>query len=257
MIRVTLALFALVMVGGCTCSGCHSSPSPVDAGQALEASIPAPREQEPAKQLAAVDTEPVDAAVTDSEPPSGDIPSEVSENAPPTAELIAAFESDCGHQVDVVYEDMTGQTDAGECEARVFEQNCSPDQFGCWDRSEKCRDACAEPCRSCEAACTNHCETCKRSCDAGTCMTSCATARNDCRIACLRRLDTCRTKDCQVELDGCESDAEKRTREQCPHCDELRECQQAAYEKNEDPAACAKQFSDDAVECLEWCSPGQ
>jgi hypothetical protein len=246
--RSLILAAAFAALTGCTCSGCHPA-AVVDAGQAaLEVTAP---------DAGATEVALAEDAGEEDEAEGDALPPEIAENPQDEQALIAAFARDCNHQVNVEFEDMNGTNDAGECSARAFDQNCSPDRFGCWDASEKCRDDCANPCQTCEAKCGSSCEACKTQCDGGDCLTTCAVGRNDCRISCLHRLQTCRSTDCQRELDACDADAQKRTTEQCPQCDELRDCLLAAMEASTEPAKCAAKFPRNAAECLEWCSPNQ
>ena len=244
--RLLLWLSALFVLSSCTCGGCQRSPSaPINAGPAVTATTLA------TSAVPAATTEPTDGAIA--------LPSEVTENAPSTEALIAAFTADCHHHVTLTFEDMDGtHPDAGECDARMFDQNCSPDTFGCWEGVEQCRDACADPCHTCQSVCADRCDSCKSQCNgAAACITACATSRVDCRVQCLGRLETCRTTTCDAAMSRCEAEAQVRLKRLCPDCDAITSCQLEASERDQDAKHCAAKFPHNAAECLDWCTPGE
>jgi hypothetical protein len=242
--RTLCVALVTLCLSACTCS---------------EKVAPAPAPVVAAVAVAVVDAGPVDAGAPVVDEDAGEdagprMTYEAEQGSPPDEALLALYAANCHANVDLSFEDMDGSQDAGECEARMFDQNCAPDIFGCWDNAEKCRDACAKPCHVCQGACGTTCDACKARCDGGACVQECAKDRLQCRRTCLYSLQTCRTTTCDGVMAKCEADADARKQKLCPDCDALHTCLDEAFEKKTPPERCLKRFPKNGKECLEWCT---
>ncbi|MFT3841665.1 MAG: hypothetical protein QM723_32045 [Myxococcaceae bacterium] len=177
-------------------------------------------------------------------------------------ELNAAFIVDCHHVVTVTVDGPQGDEQKPECEARDFDQNCSPDMFGCWDGLQKCKDACSKPCGKCQSDCADSCDGCKAKCSGDVdCISRCGVARLTCRTTCLASLNTCRDTTCEAESKTCEEKAEAQLKKDCPDCEGLRTCLTEAMEKGvtdykATQDGCLKKFPKADRKCVELCDPG-
>lgn len=165
---------------------------------------------------------------------------------------VQAYLRDCHHvfPFDSEY-DVAGDA-TNECLAREFDQNCSPDLYGCYDAGETCRDACGKPCDACQDACAGVCDDCVEDCSgkSKTCKHPCAVKRADCRTTCLDAKQACESA-CGTQESTCYEDAEKKKAKLCPRCSEIGACLMDGS-----PEQCKKQIPSPS-ECFEWCSPGQ
>jgi hypothetical protein len=248
--RLLVLALLVVFAPACSCGGCTQKSAPVpDAGgvAAVTASLVVD-----AGETDAV----VDAEATVEPAPSGDeLPYEVKEGSPAPEAIVAAYLADCHADIKVTWEDMDGTETKVDCDALAFDQNCSPDKFGCWGTVETCRAGCADPCHVCQTKCGSACDDCKTSCDGGSCLTKCAEQRASCRTTCLYAVQKCRADTCNANYDKCEKDADERTNTQCPECSAIRECITTRLNEGKPTDDCLP--AGNAKECLEWCSPDQ
>ncbi len=238
-----LAWVVMVLISSsCSCGGCRpAAPTPVpDAGAAARVERDAGA---PSVAVAAADDALLD----------GGLPWEASQNPPSPEALVAAYLADCHARVEVEFDDMDGPRKSVDCEALAFDQNCSPDVFGCWTGVEACKAGCAAPCNDCQAACADTCDGCKTGCDGGACATACAQSRVACRTRCLFALQDCRATTCSGAYEKCEADANARRERLCPDCAAITTC---LGERHWDGGAAVDCLTEGNIaECLEWCSP--
>lgn len=137
--------------------------------------------------------------------------------APTDAQLASFFDRGCGNAVTVDIDMMGSPEVQSACIARDFNQNCSPDKFGCDAAEEKCLDRCAAPCESCELSCASTCGGCKDKCgDDLLCRHACSQSRGTCHKACVSRATSCRTSGaCGREHTACVERAAKRKADEC------------------------------------------
>jgi hypothetical protein len=176
------------------------------------------------------------------------------------AALERAYLADCNHVNVIELEDMEGEKKGDECVLREFDQNCAPDIFGCWNKNQACRDACAKPCSDCQAACTTACGGCKSACagkpDADPCKQACAVKRADCREKCVARLTQCRENDCSKVEDDCQKEGIARRDKECgKDCAAFEGCIEKVLGGEGDEKGCIAKFPSFSQKCREWCSP--
>ncbi len=182
--------------------------------------------------------------------------SKATQALPKLSEPAQAYLADCHHR----FKQKSEETEevADECLFREFDQNCSPDPSGCWDKGQACRDACGKPCESCDDTCAGGCDGCMGKCaaDDDACRHACAQARVGCRDACLAARDKCSNDDCSKAEEECNT-AHLALREQkCPRCEQINACMNEALEKGGDrepQAICRPKFKREPAECFEWC----
>jgi hypothetical protein len=207
-------------------------------------------------------TEPTEAQPAKAETPPA--PPEDPDDEAPTREILErAYLADCSYSHETSVDDPSteGGTKKGdECVVREFEQNCAPDRFGCWDKAETCKNACAKPCSDCQTKCASSCNDCKATCkgkpNADACMKGCASSRADCRNGCIQSLAECRSKSCEkMEID-CMTAGETQVKKECGEaCDGYRACIEASFGGDGDEASCKKKFPKLSEKCREWCVP--
>lgn len=169
-----------------------------------------------------------------------------------TDAVVAAYLEDCAAVFGVEDDVSDGSDD--ECTWREFDQNCSPDTFGCFDQAERCKDACQPRCVGCQAACAGTCEDCKSACDGKgpACARTCAEKRAACRDTCLGQKGTC--EGACVDAEGeCYREGQKKRTEKCPRCSELNDCEYRKMSEGKEREDCLKEFPDHAPECLDLC----
>lgn len=189
--------------------------------------------------------------------PPAAAPSAGAPTSPPLGvDLVAAFTESCAYEVLAPFEGVDGPGTAPECVAQDFDQNCAPDQLGCWTAYEGCRTGCDTGCTGCAAACTRGCEDCKTACagraDGGACVRACATSRLLCRDTCMAMRTGCREAACPEAMTRCEADGAARRDRECTECAAFAACVNA---HTTDPGVCDRQFARMGAWCLGACQP--
>lgn len=240
--RLALALLTAFLVA-CACGSFGDEPTaeptvPVPAAEVLPvppaAAPPPPAPAEPAPALAV-------GAVT-------------------REAAVAAYLGDC--HATFVDPAAAQDPDAGvseECAYLEFDQNCSPDPSGCWDKGQACEAGCTDSCGTCQSTCAGVCDGCKAGCgEDATCLHTCADARATCRDACLSSKSDCVLRVCPAAEEACSSAFATLRAERCPDCDAISQCLIDSWNNaNADgQQACAAKFPADAPECVSWCDPG-
>lgn len=155
--------------------------------------------------------------------------------APTADQLIAFFGRDCAGVVTVDVDEMGMPAPRPACGARDFEQNCSPDRYGCEALGEACLDRCAQPCMGCQSTCATACDGCKSKCKGELlCLRGCAQSRSTCHSKCLTLSQTCRDSGCSSVVATCEERAVERMATECGDaCGALKACQEQLYSPGE------------------------
>lgn len=192
-------------------------------------------------------------------PPSAPLPPMAPAHVVSHAEAVAAYEADCHHRFaapETADFDVTGD-DLEECAFVDFDQNCSPDPSGCWDRGQACVGDCSTVCTGCQTTCAGTCDDCKAACQGNpSCVHACAESRATCRETCVSAKATCTGNICPGTESACYAAFEKTRAEKCPDCEGLRACVEAGWSNGTDSRAeCPPKFPNNPPECLEWCAP--
>ncbi|MFO0726186.1 MAG: hypothetical protein U1E65_20550 [Myxococcota bacterium] len=183
---------------------------------------------------------------------------ETSTLGPSRDSLIASYQKSCSFIPKVMMYSMEGPEETTACEAVAFEQNCSPDFFGCWDKRSACRDGCKKPCTDCQASASGACDKCKAACKDEACTKSCAEARADAYLRCVRAMEDCRDTRCPADEERCMKAGAERVKKVCgATCEAYKSCitshneiDQTVYE------GCQKKFPKLSEDCQRWCDPG-
>ncbi len=172
----------------------------------------------------------------------------------PVSTEVDAYLADCHHVFPAEHEVDQGGDD--ECTALNYDQNCSPDPSGCWDKGQSCIEDCGDPCTSCQDECGDSCDSCKSTCDGNKkCETQCAQNRAECRDSCLANKAKCAESTCVDQQKRCYDKFEGKVDKACPDCDAIRQCIIDAWNEEADwRDACKKPGN--RSECMEWCMPG-
>ena len=135
----------------------------------------------------------------------------------PHADLVAAFEADCGFVPEVSFDDLMGPQRQSACHALEFDQMCAPDTTGCWGEHERCKEACGTPCDGCSATCAGSCRDCNAACaGAGPeCKHACAESRATCHEGCATTRKECMDVACSAAYDTCAKAYEDRVASEC------------------------------------------
>jgi hypothetical protein len=171
------------------------------------------------------------------------------------SEEAAAYFADCGHRFQVAEPESDAMID--ECSYLDFDQNCSPDPSGCWDKGQSCQSGCANACESCDSKCDGGCNGCKSKCKAGDseCVAECAEARVECRDQCMATKEACVDTTCPEAEKACYDDHEALVAKTCPKCEQIKRCVNDAIEHDKDPLdVCGAKFKRVSEQCFEWCS---
>lgn len=251
LVFVSLVLF----VNGCSCLGCGKkeppAPKMIPLPEVKKAEAPVMAEDDAGAVEANADAPPDDAPKVPNGLEGNDkLPYEVREGSPPAEKVLEAYLADCHADIEVTFDDMVDRQTKVDCDALAFDQNCSPDHFGCWDAEQKCQAECADPCKTCQTKCGDVCDTCKTKCTGDECKTVCAQERADCRLECLYKVQTCRSDTCNAKYQACEDEGNAMKQRLCPECSAISECLMKTGGEGE-RGACLPEGN--AKECLEWC----
>jgi hypothetical protein len=171
--------------------------------------------------------------------------------------VVDAYVDSCLHVFPANIDPQFSENDpSNECTWREFDQNCAPDQFGCWTKGETCRDACHKPCTDCQATCSGACDGCKAQCHDDACVRKCAEDRARCRNTCMTAHEGCTTGPTCANLEqACDAEAEKQKAAKCPDCANIEECITEGWNRTgADPTeSCKVKFPGNAEECWSWC----
>jgi hypothetical protein len=167
----------------------------------------------------------------------------------PPGGQIGAYLADCAAPMMVEDEMEGGMVSA--CGYLEFDQMCSPDITGCWDKREGCNESCVSPCQGCESSCVTDCGGCKSTCgDDAACLQTCAETRLSCQESCLTSKEGCLTT-CGTEETACYDDFQVKLAEVCPACDRIRDCLMSDVRQTS--GGCQAKFPSADARCFSWC----
>ena len=168
--------------------------------------------------------------------------------------IVEAYAADCHHVFEP--EDEMDEGNDNECSALNYDQNCSPDPSGCWDKGEACVSNCGGSCNQCQDRCANTCDDCKSGCEGdGKCERKCASKRSSCRDTCMGEKSSCANEVCPGSSQQCYDNFDAKVTKRCPDCEAIRDCIVEAWNNETDWQSHCKKPGNGA-ECTEWCMPG-